>query len=986
MKRFFLLFSLLMSVAIVSADNYTVAVNESETIYCTATAPANGWITHAFFTLTNARDAEYLSIENHASDLYAIITGLKPKTNIQVQVTYCYSYVGSYDQDIHVGSAVYYDYITVTGSSEGTTFTIKFYSNEYGYSDVQPQIAGDNSFLYLYIGDNPVNTNNITSYGFLMGFGDPNAFEITLEPNKLYITIETKREAWAYLVCEVGDNMGLCKLVANSHLYNEDGINYRCFAEGYAYVHNKYTLDGDIVIPSSICENDNEYIVTEIEDWAFNGAMVNSVTIPGSVNRIGAYAFNNCQCMTSVNIPNSVREIGENAFAYCYLLDSIRIPQNITTIKPYTFYNCRRLQKVIIPSSITTIENHAFYDCWSLISLNIPNSVTSIASDAFYHVPNIIYYGTATGSPWGASNKNAVVDGWLIFTDSTKTNISRCSLAADSVVIPNSVTTISDRAFVNCYHLSSLTIPSHVSTIGTNAFYLVAHVIYEGSATGAPWGARSLNGYVEGDFVYNDVSKTKILACFSKCTGDVVIPESVTSIGEFAFTECSKITSITIPDNVLSIERLAFGGCRRLHHAYIGKGITEIKEQTFSGCRTLNYVSLPDGITKCGDRAFYNCWLESFIISAKNPPIITSTLSFYFGGTNSWRTLYVPQSSLYDYRTSIWKRDFPNIEAIPDSVLYSGACGAYSLWEITTDSILYIRGRGYMTDYSTLPPWHSHRDLIKEVRISDEILSIGDKAFYQCSEIKSIDMPNTIKQIGNSAFHGCSSLSSISIPKRLTNICDSAFYDCSALSKVNVPDLYTWCKISFASYSANPLSYAHHLYLDNIEITSVEIPSTIDKIANYCFSGASSICSVYVHDSITQIGEGAFVDCSALTSIVIPNNLTIIGDHAFRNCISLNEVTNYALTPQEINRTVFEGVNTNTCKLYVHSKSVKLYKQAEGWKDFSHTIALETDDNISIIKNDNDGRNTQVRKVFINGQIVIIKHDGSCYKVTGEKL
>lgn len=987
MKRIFLFISLLVCVAIASADNYSVAVDESETIYCTASAPANGWITHAFFTLPNASDAEYLSIENHASDLYAVITGLKPKNSITIQVTYCYSFVGSYDQDIHVGSAVYYDYVTVTGSaSEGTTLNVTFSTIDAGYSDVQPLIVDYTCLLYLHLGGEPVHTDNITSYGFLMGFGDPTAFEVTMEPNKLYISIVPKREAWAYLVCEVGTEMGICKLVANSHLFNEDGVNYRCFSDGYASVFSIHIIDGDVVIPSIIDDN-GEYIVTEIVDRAFHSAPINSVTIPSSVNRIGNNAFLECFNLTSIHIPNSVTEIGEAAFESCLSLDSVIIPEGITSIKNRTFYDCSNLQKVIIPSSVKSIGKYAFWGCWGLTKLNIPNSVTSIGDNAFRGVQNIMYSGTASGAPWGARNVNGVVEGWLVYSDASKTNILACSTAADTVSIPSSVISISNGAFSGCIKLSTLNIPNHVTSIGDGAFNKVANIVYNGPASGAPWGARSLNGYVEDNVVYNNASKTIVLACFAKTTGDVVIPGTVQTIGDYAFYQCTRLTSVTIPDNVLSLGKTAFYNCFNLHSVNIGNGIAHIPDATFFGCSTLNLVTIGTGLTSIGYKAFMHCWLESFTILAATPPYIDGKdMTFYSGGTNGWRTLYVLPNSVYGYWNSTWRTPFPNIEAIPDTVLYSGVCGAYILWEITTDSILNIHGRGYMTDYVTTPPWYNHRELIKEVRISDEVLSIGDRSFYDCSGIKSISVPNTIKQIGNCAFMGCSSLSAFNIPNRLTNIGDSAFYDCSALSEVHVRDVDTWCNINFASYSANPLHRAHHLYINDSEVKSISIPSNIKTIPKYSFYGASVLNTIDIHNEVKNIGDGAFADCSSITAITIPDSVIYIGTSAFQNCDALMEITNNAITPQNIDNSVFKGVNTSTCKLYVHSASINLYKKADGWKEFFHIEPMDTYDNAPIFDGDNVPASNSSKKVMINGQLIIIRHDGTNYNAVGVKL
>ena len=344
--------------------------------------------------------------------------------------------------------------------------------------------------------------------------------------------------------------------------------------------------------------------VTSIGQCGLSGTGLTSITIPNSITSISHRAFQNCRWLSSVTIPNSVTSIGENVFNSCPNLTSITIPSSVTTISRGTFQYCTGLTSITIPNSITSIGDYAFNGCTGLTSITIPNTVTSIGDSAF---------GNCSG--------------------------------LTSITIPNSVTSIGRYAFNGCTGLTSITIPDTVTTIGISAFYNVTTIYYNGSATGSPWGAKYINPYYDGDFIYTSSAKT-VLQGYTGNGGAVTIPNGVVEIFEKTFSECTGLTSVTIPNGVTTIGSSAFWNCSNLSTVMVGSGITSFGYTVFTGCT---------GLT-------------SFTCLAIEPP--TMGYDFDEGGIFPWDgnySIYVPAASVDAYKAARGWDDYASyIQAIQE--------------------------------------------------------------------------------------------------------------------------------------------------------------------------------------------------------------------------------------------------------------------------------------------------------------------------------
>lgn len=266
---------------------------------------------------------------------------------------------------------------------------------------------------------------------------------------------------------------------------------------------------------------------------------------------------------------------------------------------------------------------------------------------------------------------------------------------------------------------------------------------------------------------------------------------------------------------------------------------------------------------------------------------------------------------------------------------FSGEAEVDGIWykivtKAKTAEVLGSKGTAYSGDI-VIPP------TIEYDGVTCNVSTINENAFYGCSNLMSVIIGNNVTNIGSSAFYNCNNLTTVTIGTSVKTIGGNAFAGCNSLTSVRITDLEAWCNISFGS---NPLSYAHHLFLNDEEVKELAIPNSVTAINNSVFSGFSSLTDVIIPNSVTSIGAYAFQNCNNLTTVTVGNSVTSISWGAFANCPELTDFYCHAVNVPTV-RSSFEGSYIDYATLHVPAASVNKYKDVSPWNTFQNIVAID---------------------------------------------
>ena len=718
-------------------------------------------------------------------------------------------------------------------------------------------------------------------------------------------------------------------------------LNYEEVAVvGENYAPAYYYLPASLEIPSKVVYSGNTYTVTEIGNYAFQACeMLESVTIPNTVKKVGIYAFAACTKLLNISFPESLEDVMGGALYECAWYDNQ--PDGLIYVGNllYRYKGVAPAETIEVREGTKAILDFAFCQQSNIQSVVLPNSVTSVHVQAFANCPNL-----------------------------------------ETIVLPNSLSVIEDETFSNCTKLSSINLPQNVSIIGANAFRACSSLLH------IEW------------------------------------PQQLTNIGASAFYECTQLDNVdAIPASIQKIGAKAFyntaweqrqpAGYIYIHnvfYAYTGEltenlhinikpGTTYISGGAVSRCIVVNgrysenvvrKLTIPTTVTEIEDETFRSCRnLDTIICTSVEPPVISEN-TFNPTLQKDKHVLLVPTKALdiyswmglLPYEAAPYWNNFTNVKPITDPYVYDPMYFEKDSiqYHITNDTLAPYEVE--VTHWYSLEQWDMQRYNYPELTTANIpatvtykgttylVTRVGKMAFYHAPQLQSVTIGENVKTIDEQAFSVCRNLSHVVIGENVDSILLSAF--ASGNSKIKVLDIPKNVKyIDHKSLSAYSLE-AINVHPDNANYTSVDgvlfnkqknylqefprskattymVPDCVDTIGRSAFASNHNIVliSFSPNSQLKHIEKEAFWGCLLMQRLDLPASLQSIEERAFNGCSSLKSITSMNITPPVMsawynyNEQVFGSVSYDI-PLFVPAESVDRYDAAPQWDRFTTVLPI----------------------------------------------
>lgn len=705
---------------------------------------------------------------------------------------------------------------------------------------------------------------------------------------------------------------------------------------------------GYITVPKNVYAQDTIWMVTAVDVSAFEDCtdLLEVVLIQGNMMDIFPNAFKNCTSLTHMNIPYGVTYISGCAFQGCTSLQILQFPEEtLTTINPGAFMGCTRLEYVDLPNSITKIEPQVFEDCTALTTVNFPDSLTSIGLSAFRNCSSLrsAEFPETLTEIGDSAFINCTGMTELVIPTSVKTIGNRafmnCTGLQDiSLNLIHRLSSIGNRAFMNCTGLQSLSVDAE--TIGNRAFMNCTSL-------------QSLSlkvGSIDHSAFMNCSGLTSL-----ELPGIEIIQDSV-------FQGCSNLRSVWIDDGTLWIRSNAFKGCSQLESLRLPRSVLSIYEGAFDKCLNLTDVTCeavrpPDTYE---DAPFYHTigvtitvkvpsgFLAAYEDNEYWQPFNLEELPFSFTKDGIYYRITSENSveaTRNYYHPDGYSGDLTFPEGFSDDY-YNTEDYAFETHDYTLTSIA--------------PHAFKECNGLSSVTIPNTVDIIGYSAFQDCLGLTSVTIGSSVDTIGNYAFIGCPALTTVTSlaftpPILMANqVFGNATYntallvvpaDCdAAYQAADGWNLFTYNQAAPYSFEVDGMYY--HITGTNTNPKTVEFACR--DFSYDCYSGDVVIPISVEYGGktyqVTGIGEKAFYDCEDLTSVEIPASVDSIAASAFSRCNALRTVNCLAAIPPKMAAyDIFHQMTLDQGTLKVSKGSKDLYETTDGWESFDNVETFNFD-------------------------------------------
>ena len=515
------------------------------------------------------------------------------------------------------------------------------------------------------------------------------------------------------------------------------------------------------------------YTVTGLEDSSLTEIVIPSYYNGKRVTEIGELAFNRMEDIVSVEIPDTITKIGKKAFSSCSALKTLKFGSALDIIGEYAFYFCSSLEEVVIPDCVEEIDDHAFYYCYNLKKISFGKNINKIGDYAF----------------------------------------NECKKLKE-VLIPNNVLSIGKSVFGNCYMLENVTLEDGLSVIGEGMF-IGCSSLHE---IKLPYSIKKIGNYA---FARTSIS-------------EIILPNNLVEIGEGEF-KYSELSSIELPSGITRIENETFMGCGALEEISL-KNIKYIGNRAFYECGKISSVIIEDTVDEIWDEAFAKTNIENVYI----PKTVN-----YLGKNVFEQKSKTEKIDIFCETSSFpwfWSENFnDNLNNVYWGTLSFGKTEDGIKWIETNDNkgITVLTCDDSATDI-VIPDMingvkvtkisesaFAYRWNLKSVSIGNNITKIYKSTFKSCSSLESVQLGSSIYSIGDNAFYGCISLKSITLPDGVIEIGEKAFENCYSLKEVALGSGLHFIS-SYAFGSCNSLE-------------SIIIPKSVVKMGSGVFDSCTSL-------------------------------------------------------------------------------------------------------------------------------------------------